>query len=149
LGYFLVEGNVIENCYHGFFSANPIAGRGRFSDWCVDRNVFENITKAITIRSDSTATIPVCDNIFRGVTTKVSGSGYNIGAWIGQRVGDKVELYGLTNPPSHVSIGTGTWVVGDRVWFDNPAAGAAPGAVCTTAGVGTGATFKSMASLAA
>lgn len=148
-GYFTVEGNVIENFYHGFWAAEPIAGRGRFVDWCVDRNVFENVTNAIVIRSDGTATVPVCDNIFRDVTNKVAGSGYSVGAWIGSRCGDKLELYGLTNPPSDVSIDAGTWVVGDRVWFDNPTAGAAPGAVCVTAGAGAASVWKGMANLAA
>ena len=42
---------------------------------------------------------------------------------------------------------TGTWAVGDRVWKTAPAAGGAPGWVCTTAG--TPGTWKDMASLGA
>jgi hypothetical protein len=42
---------------------------------------------------------------------------------------------------------TGAWRVGHKVWFTAPAAGGAPGAVCTTAG--TPGTWKNMANLAA
>ena len=41
----------------------------------------------------------------------------------------------------------GTWAVGDIVWNTAPAAGGAPGWVCTTAG--TPGTWKAMANLAA
>lgn len=42
---------------------------------------------------------------------------------------------------------TDTWAVGDKVWYTAPAAGGAPGAVCTTAG--TPGTWKAMSNLAA
>ena len=41
---------------------------------------------------------------------------------------------------------TGTWAVGDQAWKSDPAAGSAPGWICTTAG--TPGTWKAMAVLA-
>lgn len=51
------------------------------------------------------------------------------------------EIYGTSAPT------TGTWEVGDRIWFTNATAGASPGAICTTAG--TPGTWKAMPALAA
>jgi len=66
-------------------------------------------------------------------------------------------LTGLSYLEKHYNEGTilndtaapagGTWAVGDRIWNTAPAAGGAPGWVCTTAG--TPGTWKAMASLGA
>ena len=147
-GFITVTDNHAQNYFHGVFITTPVNARD-LTNLQIDRNIFENLTNGIVARSGGAAMVPVCDNIFRSVTNLTAGAGYNRAAFIGRRAGTAVELYGLAVPPSDASIGTGTWAPGDRVWYPAPAAGAAPGAVCVTGGIGTASVWKAMASLAA
>lgn len=58
-------------------------------------------------------------------------------------INTEVRTNGAAVPPS------GTWRKGDKVWYENVAAGGVPGAVCTTGGVGGAVVWKAMAAVAA
>ncbi len=133
-----VANNEIERFYYGMFYFNNIqSGRGGFHH-VIDGNQFRDLnTGILVVRGSSNDCLPVCGNTFTTVATAVTG-----GAYLAERKGTKVALVGLNAAPTD-----GTWEAGDISWRTAPAAGAAPGDVCTTGGAP--GTWKAMASVAA
>ena len=88
-----------------------------------------------------------------GAANNLSITGSN-NSWFGN-IAPKFGVAGshkVQQLQNHITRGAsapvaGTWAVGDICWDTNPAAGATPGWVCTTAG--TPGTWKAMANLAA
>jgi len=88
-----------------------------------------------------------------GAANNLSITGSN-NSWFGN-IAPKIGVTGshkVQQLQNHITRGAsapaaGTWAVGDICWDTNPAAGATPGWMCTTAG--TPGTWKAMANLAA
>jgi hypothetical protein len=124
-----VTDNIILGFYHGVYQSNFISGRS-FTAQYIDRNTFETCTNGIMVAGTSTdPVLPVQDNVFINVTTKVSGAalGFDV-VKIAQRFGDKIYFQESAIPT------TGTWAVGDRVQQLTPSVGSPKGWVCTVAG---------------
>lgn len=124
-----VTGNTVSGFYHGVFQANYVTGRA-FSQQFIDRNRFLNCTNGIMVAGTSTAPVlPVQDNVFISVSTKVSGAalGFDV-VYIAQRFDDKIYFQRASAPS------VGTWAVGDRVQQLTPVVGQPKGWVCTVAG---------------
>ena len=140
-----IYGNHIRRFRYGVVLNNYISA-GRHFDQCVDRNFFELCHTAIAVASTGTnATFPCEGNRFISCTNRFAApldiGGTSCG-WDARRLGTSLEVSTASAAPS-----SGSWSAGDRCWFTTVSPGAAPGAVCTSAG--TPGTWKAMASLAA
>jgi hypothetical protein len=133
-----IFGNTIFNYDTGIYSNSSLAqlaygGRNlRIKD-----NSLISCTEGINVPSGSAAWALIDYNVYSANGTNVVGTWVRYGKIT--EVGT-VEMYD-TAPPSFAA-----WGDGDRVWNTAPAAGGAPGWVCTTAG--TPGTWKAMANLA-
>jgi len=138
---FTVTDNHIEKFYFGVYYEDSVTGRVT-TDYIIDRNHFDDVETAIRLRGASSAPMVILqDNTFETVGSMTNTDSGTAVGYIGRRQGAKVVVQTSAAPA------VGTWVAGDRAEFTAPAAGAAPGAVCTTGG--NPGTWKDEASLAA
>lgn len=141
-----VRGNLFRGWYWGIGGAAYLTASTRYFDTIViDDNTFETCNTGIGMGAvNTTSTVPVCGNVFRSVTNKVTSGALAGGAtlYIAQRNGDKIRVFDRTAAPT-----TGTWAVGDSWENATPTAGGVPGGRCTTAG--NPGTWKAEAMLAA
>jgi len=137
----VVERNICSTFRYAVSAAQRITGRF-FDLFRVDHNHFEDCFAGVSVRgADAVPVMPIEGNTFRNCTNKTHGGGEQDVAYIARRDNDRMTLLNVTAAPA-----AGTWIAGDRAEFTAPAAGAAPGAVCTTGG--NPGTWKAQASLA-
>ena len=125
-----VTDNVIDNFYYGLYCKTYYTTAARGSDFVYERNTLINCNTGFVIAGTTTGqTIPLIDNRFIDVTTKVTGAplGDTAGRIVA-RLGDSFT-WQTTAVPS-----IGTWAVGDRSINTAPAIGSPKGWVCTVAG---------------
>jgi hypothetical protein len=143
-----VIGNRFRN-YHVAYSATTYyTVATRHFDVILQDNVIDDCTTGFGVAgSNTTVVVPLVNNRFIGVTNKmgndatVTASGFKAG-YICRKDNDRLVVLELGAAPA-----VGTWAAGDRAEFTAPAAGAAPGSVCTVAG--NPGTWNAMAALAA
>jgi len=126
--------NYVTTFYYGVnFDTLFSAATRYFSVSVVDRNRIENCNQGIGASSSvGTTTLPVCDNIFDTVTTRV-GTGTPAGTsclYIGRRNGLLLEVY----VSSATAPTTGTWAKGDRLVNQYATVGSPKGWQITVAG---------------
>lgn len=148
---FVVSGNVIQTpqtygihfitCDDGSVGANTVrsavTGAIRWASGC-------NRVAAVGGHYDSDGTYSVLS----------SGTGADNtleGAYINPRVASNTSTAGLIiNYRGSAAPGSGTWAVGDTVWYTAPTTSSFIGEVCTTAGtIGSGAVFKTFGATSA
>lgn len=141
-----VHHNHIQEFYYGVINAGYIAVGRHFDDMIIDGNDFQDLNTAVDMSSNvTTACLFLTNSTFRGVTnhTGVGVLAGNQAVYEGTRSGTLIEISAAAAPT------TGTYIDGDHVWYTTIAAGASPGAVCTTPGAAGTFVFKGMAALAA
>ena len=137
-----IKRNDLHTAYFGFFSESTYTAARHFSDYICDDNEFEDCSVGIAAQGASTAaTVPFCGNIFINYIATIDPYAGSVCGYVAERFGAKLIVQTSAAPT------TGTWIAGDRARYTAPAAGAAPGAVCTTGG--NPGTWKAEASLAA
>lgn len=138
-----VVDNTISHFYNGIGTATTMAGATRhFEGFRWDFNRLHDCNTGIVIGAGAnTSCLPLEGNVFSSVTTRVGANGGFKMGYIARRDGLKFVLQEGTAAPA-----VGTWSAGDRIDYDAPASGAAPGAVCTTGG--SPGTWKTYAVLA-
>lgn len=134
----------------------------KFSDITIEDFVMEGTNTPYRSLFTNTGTLVMRDGLIDGAS---SAGGINAGSGPAEALISNVRKVNTTGNPllparhyeSINGIGNvvtyaaaapvaGAWNVGDKCWYTTPTAGAAPGAVCVTAG--TPGTWKAMANLA-
>ncbi|RWK53497.1 right-handed parallel beta-helix repeat-containing protein [Mesorhizobium sp.] len=143
-----IHGNKVKNFNVGIQSSAYFTTATRHFDLIWQDNLLEDCTTGFGISStNNTAVVPLVNNRFVGVTNKmghgatVTVAGVKAG-YICRKDDDRLVVLELAAAPT-----VGTWAAGDRAAFPAPAAAAAPGAICTTAG--NPGTWKAEAAIAA
>lgn len=144
--YCVVLNNKISSVYRAFYVEDFITGRNFNNNLRCDFNEFKDVTNGITIRATTTAAVIVVEgNVFESVTNKIGSGGAQGAAYLGRRIGDKMEVYAYVGVELTAAPTVGTFIAGDRWANSAPAAGGRPGGFCTTGG--NPGTWKSMAAI--
>tara|TARA_R110000850_G_scaffold271867_1_gene406561 strand:+ start:53 stop:2239 length:2187 start_codon:yes stop_codon:yes gene_type:complete len=102
--------NFVENFYYGVYNSNFFAGT-RITNARFDRNTFKDCEKGMAIGATTNVpTVPVFDNVFENVTTKIDGRAGFVAGKIAIRLDDNVQVFTTAAPT------TGSWLVGDRAY---------------------------------
>lgn len=140
-----IENNRIDYFYYGI-NWNTYWSVGRHFEAVIARNIISNCNTGIAIASNvNTCVVPLVDNAYHNCAVNNAAtylSGFKAG-YDAQKRGSKLIVFQAAVPT------IGNWILGDRVEYDEPAAGTSPGAVCTTAGATGSFAFKVMAAIAA
>lgn len=130
-----VRRNRIRNFHVAYSSVAYFTTSTRHFDVTLEGNIIDNCTAGFGVSAtDTTAVVPIVNNQFIGVTTKIGNNGNFTAS--GQKAGyicrkdnDRLVVLELSASPT-----IGTWAAGDRCEFPAPAAGGATGSLCAVAG---------------
>ncbi|MER8481166.1 right-handed parallel beta-helix repeat-containing protein [Mesorhizobium sp. M1322] len=143
-----IRDNHVKNFHVAISSGAYFTVSTRFFDLLYENNLIEDCTGGFGLSSsNNTVVVPLVGNRFINVTNKTAASAtYTVAGtkcgYICRKDDDRLVVLELTAAPA-----VGTWAAGDRAAFPAPAAAAAPGAICTTAG--NPGTWKAEAAIAA
>ena len=102
--------NEVETFYYGIYNSNFLVGT-RIMNAGLNGNTFKDCNKGMTVGATAnTVTIPLFDNVFENVTTKVDGRGGFIAGKPAIKFDDNVQIFVTTIPT------TGSWIAGDRAY---------------------------------
>ncbi|WP_292503195.1 right-handed parallel beta-helix repeat-containing protein [Mesorhizobium sp.] len=141
--------NRVKNFHVAIQSTAYFTAGARYPDVVLENNTIDDCTTGFGLASTAnTAVVPVIGNRFTNVTNKTAASTTHTGlagtkcGYICRKDDDRLVVLELAAAPT-----VGTWAAGDRAEFAAPAAGAAPGAVCTAGG--NPGTWNAQAAIAA
>lgn len=128
-----VVNNDISDVRRGIDStAYTAAGARSFADSLWDDNRLRHVEIGFGLGATAnTSVFPLCGNTFHDVGTRTDAG--SLGGYPAlheaRRIGESLEIYGLSAPPA-----TGTWAAGDEAVFVDANAGGAPRARCVAGG---------------